>query len=230
MTELLYLKNQDLFQSSAKVLEIIQFENQFGIVLDQTIFYVQGGGQPGDKGLISNQGGIFEVNKTVFDAVGKALHLGGFIKGGFVINSEVALKIDAASRQLNSKIHSSGHLIDLAVKNCGLNWLPGKGFHYPEGSYVEYSTKAVNLDLEEVKNRIQSEFDKLRAANLKVEICFDTNTLFKGQPLRKMSFAGLGELPCGGTHVKSTLELKDFVITKIKQKGDIIKVSYSLQV
>ena len=228
MTELLYLKNQDLFQGSAKVLEIIQFENQFGIVLDQTIFYVQGGGQPGDRGLITNQGGIFEVNKTVFDAEGKALHLGRFIEGGFGIDSEVNLKIDLPSRQLNSKIHSAGHLIDLAVKNCGLNWLPGKGFHYPEGSYVEYSTRAVNLDLEELKKEIQSEYNKLTASDLKVEISFETNSLFKGQPLRKMSFAGFGELPCGGTHVKSTLELKDFKITKIKQKGEIIKVSYSL--
>lgn len=228
MTKLIYLENQNLYQGTAKVVEIKQLENQLGLILDQTIFYVQGGGQPGDKGNITSASGNFGVIKTIFDEQGQALHLGNFDSGNFEVGDQIDLQIDVASRQLNSKIHSAGHLIDLAVKNCGLNWLPGKGFHYPEGSYVEYQINDHNLDLDQVKNKIQVEFDKFVAQNIPVEISFDQSRLYKDQPLRKMSFNGVGELPCGGTHVKSTQELAGFEIAKIKQKGETVKISYSL--
>jgi len=229
MTKLIYLENQNVFQATAEITEIVQLENNLGIILDQTIFYVQGGGQPGDKGSIVYASGKFTVAKTIYDEQGRVLHIGNFDSGSFEVGDLVDLQIELASRQLNSKIHSYGHLIDLAVKNCRLDWIPGKGFHYPEGSYVEYQINDRNLNLDEVKNQIQIELDKLVDQNLPVEITFDQSSLYKGQPLRKMSFAGLCELPCGGTHVKSTGDLSGFKITKTKQKGEILKLSYGLE-
>ena len=44
-----------------------------------------------------------------------------------------------------------------------------------------------------------------------------------------MSFEGLGELPCGGTHVEKTSELNEIIITKIKAKQNTIRVSYNLK-
>ena len=50
---------------------------------------------------------------------------------------------------MNARLHSAGHLIDIAVKRVGLvvfyiiifklkNWQPNKGYHFPDSPYVEY--------------------------------------------------------------------------------------------
>jgi Ser-tRNA(Ala) deacylase AlaX len=231
MTKLIYLENQNLYQAKAKVLEILDTQNGMALILDQTIFYVQGGGQPGDKGTISNSDGVFQVIKTVFNEDGLAVHLGNFIEGGFEASAEVGLKVDSVSRQLNSKIHSAGHLIDLAVKNSGLTWKSGKSYHYPEGSYIEYASDFsadLGAQIPSLIEQINKEYDNLVKQNLPFQIRLDKNQTYKGQPLRIVSTAGLIECPCSGTHVESTSELAGFKITKIKVKSGVIKVSYSL--
>lgn len=226
MTELLYLQNQNLFETEAKIVNIMETENGTAIILDKTIFYVQGGGQPSDTGFITTTTNSFEVTKVIYNLDGEVYHLGHFTNGDFKIGDLAVLKVNQSKRQLHSKIHSAGHLIDLAIKNLSLDWLPIKGFHYPEGSYVEYSAARQIDNLEQLKIQIQSQFDKLVAQKIPIIITFDNNQLYKGLPLRKMSFDGLGELPCGGTHVANTAELEGFKITKIKPKQGVVKVSY----
>jgi Ser-tRNA(Ala) deacylase AlaX len=232
MTKLIYLENQNLYQASSKVLEIVHLEQGKAVILDQTIFYVQGGGQPGDKGQISSNDGIFEVSKTIFNEQGQALHIGIFTKGDFEAGDIVELTVDQPSRKLNSRIHSAGHLIDLAVKKCGLNWKSGKSYHYPEGSYIEYSG---NTDLElnsktsMLIEQINQEYNLLVKQNLRFQIKLDYDQSYKGQPLRIVSVGGQIECPCSGTHVDQTSELEGFQITKIKLKSGAIKLSYGLQ-
>jgi Ser-tRNA(Ala) deacylase AlaX len=231
MTKLIYLENQNLFEAKAKVLEILDNENGRAIILDQTIFYVQGGGQPGDKGLIRNSDGIFEVTKTIFNEDGLAMHLGNFIEGSFEVNAEVNLKVDVTSRKLNSKIHSAGHLIDLAVKNSGLTWKSGKSYHYPEGSYIEYTSNLsedLSTQIPSLIEQINKQYDNLVKQNLPFQIRLDKSQSYKGQPLRIVSISGLIECPCSGTHVENTSKLAGFKITKIKIKSGVIKVSYTL--
>ena len=141
----------------------------------------------------------------------------------------VNLTLDVGKRVLNSKNHSAGHLIDLAIKNLNLSWIPGKGFHYPEGCYVQYQAKdEISTDLESLKIQIQQEFDALVKQNLQVQIEFDQTQVFNGETLRTVSFAGLCPCPCGGTHVENTADLDGFEITKIKVKSDVIKISYGM--
>lgn len=138
MTKLIYLQNPNLFSTKAKVLEILKTEDTWQVLLDQTIFYVQGGGQPSDTGVIKNLTGKFEVAKVFRGQDDKILHSGNFTNGNFQIGQKVELIVDEAKRYLHSRIHSAGHLLDLAIKNSGLNWIPMKGFHFVAGSYVEY--------------------------------------------------------------------------------------------
>ena len=46
--------------------------------------------------------------------------------------------IDENKRRLYARLHSAGHLLDVAVSNIGLSWQPGKGYHFPDSPYVEY--------------------------------------------------------------------------------------------
>lgn len=229
MTKLLYLEDQDLHNSTAIIVDILETEKGIALVLDQTIFYVQGGGQPGDEGLIKVGNNLFKVIDTTRDENGTVLHLGIFEGQNFKIGDEVSLEIDVESHKLNSKIHSAGHLIDLVIKNLKLDWIPGKGFHYPEGSYVEYTVQNdTQFDFENLKNLIQAEYNSLVSQNLPVKITLDPTKSIKGLPLREISFDGQSPCPCGGTHVTSTSELNGFEITKIKLKSGIVKVSYRL--
>lgn len=79
------------------------------------------------------------------------------------------LKIDKERRILNSKIHSAGHLLDNAVGKLQIEGLkPLKGFHFPEGPYVEYEGEVDNPA--ELIPKLQSTIDSLISEDLVVEI------------------------------------------------------------
>ena len=49
------------------------------------------------------------------------------------------MEIDGEFRAMNARIHSAGHLLDMAMNRAGRTDLkPGKGYHFVEGPYVEY--------------------------------------------------------------------------------------------
>lgn len=48
------------------------------------------------------------------------------------------MKVDEEKRRLYARVHSAGHLLDIAVNQLGYQWVPGKGYHFPTGAYVEY--------------------------------------------------------------------------------------------
>jgi Ser-tRNA(Ala) deacylase AlaX len=62
MTKLNYLEDTYLFESEATFVEIRENEKGKAIILDETIFYPQGGGQPADRGEITSGDSVFTVN------------------------------------------------------------------------------------------------------------------------------------------------------------------------
>jgi hypothetical protein len=40
---------------------------------------------------------------------------------------------------------AAGHLLDVAMSNIGINLEPGKGYHFPDGAYVEYKGNSINI-------------------------------------------------------------------------------------
>lgn len=51
---------------------------------------------------------------------------------------QAQLFIDEQKRRLHAKLHSGGHLLDLCIEKLKMNWDTGKGYHFPDGAYVEY--------------------------------------------------------------------------------------------
>ena len=56
---------------------------------------------------------------------------------------------------MNARLHSAGHLLDSAVHRLGLDVSPGKGYHFPDGAYVEYTGSIPAEDRERVKQDIE---------------------------------------------------------------------------
>lgn len=237
-TKLVYLENFTLLQDTAKVLDVIQANGHCIVVLDQTIFYPQGGGQPYDQGTIENKMGKFIVEEVRF-IDGLLKHIGDFSHGNFNIGDKVDCNVNPERRTLNSRLHSAGHVVDLAVTTLKLNWIPGKGYHFPNGPYVEYTGSLKGLDKDQLKRDIEILCNKFiqEATPTKIifmnkdemqKICHQVpNQLPVGKPSRVVMYGDYG-VPCGGTHVSNLQDIKHMTIRKIKQEGPNIRVGYDI--
>ena len=84
-TILLYLEDTYLFQETANIVESGKNENGKYIILDKTIFYPQGGGQPTDTGTIQNENAQFDVSMVRMDENGIVYHYGEYSMGRLMI-------------------------------------------------------------------------------------------------------------------------------------------------
>lgn len=237
-TKLLYLENFTLLEDTAIIVDVLQENNKTFVILNQTIFYPQGGGQPYDTGTIENAHGAFNVQEVRFvDGIVK--HFGTFMHGTFSQEETVTCKVNSERRILHSRLHSGGHVVDMAVTALGYNWIPGKGYHFPDGPYVEYAGSLEGIDKEKLKidieNLCNSFINEARDTKLVFmekekmkEVCHHVpDYLPEGKPARVVLYGDYG-VPCGGTHVHNLRDIKHITIRKIKQNGADIRVSYDV--
>lgn len=237
-TKLLYLENMHALTCDAHIVEIAQAMEKTIVILDQTVFYPQGGGQPYDTGIIKNASGTFRVNEVRFvDGIVK--HIGSFEQGTFSTGDTVTCAVDPERRALHARLHSAGHVIDMAVWQLNLDWIPGKGFHFPEGPYVEYAGSLENVDKEKLQQEIQSICRDIIAQNVQTsvvfvhkdkmhELCRNVPTnIPENKPARVVMYGTFG-VPCGGTHVAQLSDIKDIAIRKIKLEKGAIRVAYDV--
>lgn len=236
MTKLNYLKDTYVFESNAIFVEIKENEKGKAVILEETIFYPQGGGQPADKGQIISDSAVFSVSDVRLDENGTVWHFGEFENGKFQKGDKVSLKIDKDRRIENAKLHSAGHLLNCAVTKMGIeNLEPTKGFHFPDGPYVEYNGTIENPadiipELEKTVNELIAENLQVEKQDLSPEEAKSQDVWApEGKTARVVNFAGFPNCGCGGTHVNSASEIGKIIIRKIKSKKGITKIAYSVE-
>lgn len=236
MTYLEYLENTYQFLSEAKVLEVKETEKGTALILDKTIFYPQGGGQPADHGVISSVNGKFIVTDVRLDESGTVHHFGNFVEGKFNLNEIVNLAVEEKRRCLNARLHSAGHLIDVAAKKVGFELNCIKSYHFPDGSYLEYDGSLENSDqfltpITQMVNSLVTENLPLTKRLVSAEEA-KRKGLFapEGKEVRVVNFAGYNEVGCGGTHVTNSAEIGQVVIRKISSKKGHTKIAYNLAI
>lgn len=110
-------------ESTAKVLGIVAnsalqqtlaSDVKAAIVLDQTPFYAEAGGQVGDTGVITGNGFEFAVADTKKEA-GLYLHIGKLTKGKLEVGGTVTASVDASRRAGIRRAHSATHLLHYAL-------------------------------------------------------------------------------------------------------------------
>lgn len=237
-TKLLYLENFNLLQSEAVVTGVSREGERDIVALDQTVFYPQGGGQPYDRGTIESSSAKFTVEEVRF-ADGIVKHIGKFEQGSFSAGESVHLRVDPERRKLNSRIHSAGHVVDMAVTALNLGWTPGKGYHFPDGPYVEYAgsigetdREKLRLDIEQSCNNFIREGRETTLRFMSKEemhtVChFVPDYIPEGKPARVVMYGDFG-VPCGGTHVSNLSEIDNITIRKVKPEGSNVRVAYDV--
>ena len=239
-TELLYFNDSYQCEGMGRVLEVQEWEDgRMALILDQTIFYPQGGGQPYDLGTMEGVAGEFKVEAVRFKE-GRVYHIGHITRGQIVRNDHLSLHVDEDRRRLNARLHSAGHLIDVALENIGQTLQPTKGYHFPDGPYVEYAGTIPEEERDTLKEALETELKRLiqedgevfqRLANYEQlpELCGHVPEYIPpDKPCRVVRVAGELGCPCGGTHVKKLSEIGPIRIHKLKSKGGKTRVAYRL--
>lgn len=227
-TTLQYLDAMETYEGEAVIIAIATEGDRLAVVLDQTIMYPQGGGQPCDVGSITAGEAHFVV-ADVRNIDGVVYHYGVYEHPGdqLLVGSAVTVTIDRERRQLHSRVHTAGHVIDMGLEALGITWQSGKGYHFPAGPYVEYIGQ---IELELVQtfySALLNACSTIIAADYPCHISYDP-TAYKGDvPLRLVTFGSLA-IPCGGTHVSTLHQITGFTIRKIKQDGERIRISYQV--
>lgn len=236
-TILSYMADQDKLVDKACVVAVREKDGRLCVVLDQTIFYPQGGGQACDQGVIASANATFAVQDVRF-VDGLVHHYGAFENGTFAEGEQVDCRVDRARRSVNSCLHSAGHLLDEAVKNLGYAWTPTKGIHFPGKCAVEYAGEladgaAARAAIELEANRLIQGGAPICAslvnvADLATLADYVPPNLPENKPVRIVNMGGAKSTPCGGTHVATTADIGKLVIRYVKAKKGDIKVAYEV--
>ena len=85
------------------------------LVLDETAFYAESGGQAGDTGFLKADGVVFQVKDTTKES-GNHLHKGVLVEGSVKVGDQLTATVDAEKRQATALHHSATHLLHAALR------------------------------------------------------------------------------------------------------------------
>jgi alanyl-tRNA synthetase len=87
------------------------------VVLDETPFYAEGGGQVGDEGVLQGPDGVFLVADTRSDGAGHHLHIGRVAEGAIRAGAAVEARVDGDRRSRTARHHTVTHLLHRALRD-----------------------------------------------------------------------------------------------------------------
>jgi len=223
VTEELFREDGYLRECTAEVQRV---EEQ-GVVLDRTVFYCMGGGQPGDTGLlIASDGNEIHVVDTRKDReTGEILHLLAEDATPPAVGSQVTARIDWEKRYRLMRMHSCMHVLCAVIP------------HGVTGGAISDGRGRLDFDMQETldKQQVTDALNKVIAEDHPMSMRWISDAELAGNPelvrtmsvqppsgsgrVRLVHFEGVDLQPCGGTHVASTGEIGAVRVDKIEKKG-----------
>ena len=199
-------------------------EGQKGIlVLDQTPFYAEMGGQVGDRGVITSGDNVFVVTDTKKTKAGKYLHYGEVTEGSFSVDDTVVSTLDLERRQAIARAHSATHLMQKALQIVLGDHVQQAG-SLVEPDYLRFDfthfaaiTPDELLEIERVVNdSILAGYNiETREMPIKEAQEMGAMALFSekyGDVVRVVNMDGYSVELCGGTHLTNTAKVGSFHI------------------
>ena len=197
------------------------------VVLDRTVFYPTGGGQPGDQGVLALPDGTeIAVLDTVKDDGGAIVHAIAGDAAPPAPGTQVTARLDWDRRYRHMRMHSCMHLL-CAVVPCGVTG----GQIGAEKCRIDFDTGEHVLD----KEQITAELNRLIGEDHPLSHRWITDEELNASPelvrtmsvqpprgsgrVRLMEVEGVDLQPCGGTHVSRSGEIGRVAVSKIENKG-----------
>ncbi|MBM3585452.1 MAG: alanyl-tRNA editing protein [Alphaproteobacteria bacterium] len=199
-----------------------------GIVLDRTVFYPTGGGQPGDRGIIRAADGTATliVDTVKGPGLDEVVHVPAPGAPLPSVGSTVEAVINWDRRHRLMRMHSCLHLL------CSLIDAPVTGGQVGEDrGRLDFDLPDVTPDKDDLSRRLNTLIaadhalsarwisDAELAASPELVRTMSVKPPIGSGRVRLMEVAGVDLQPCGGTHVRSTAEIGAVEVVKIEKKG-----------
>ncbi|MDA3887938.1 MAG: alanyl-tRNA editing protein [Allgaiera sp.] len=226
-TEMLFRDDPYLAEAEASV---VAHTPEGGLVLDRTVFYPTGGGQPGDSGRLQWGGGRLPIATAVKGDAGQIVLVPAEISTLPEVGTPVTQHLDWRRRHRHMRIHTALHLLSVVIP------LPVTGGQIgADKGRVDFDMPEPPGDPAEVEAALNALIDR----DLPVSVEWISEEELAANPglVKTMSVSpprGAGRIrlirigsgadqvdlqPCGGTHVARTGEIGAVTLGKIEKKG-----------
>lgn len=227
MTDLIFREDTYLRETEATVTGITP---EGGVILDRTVFYPTGGGQPGDNGVLSWSNGALTIATTIKGENDGVILVPAEASALPTVGTKVTQTLDWERRYRHMRIHTALHLlsvvIPLPVTGGSISAEKGRlDFDMPEApedkdALIETLNTLIERDLPVNDAWITDE--ELAANPGLVKTMSVTPPIGSGRVRLVRIGEGAQQIdlqPCGGTHVARTSEIGRVRIGKIEKKG-----------
>ncbi len=223
-TEPLFRADPYLAETEAIVLSI---NDRGGIILDRTVFYATGGGQPGDAGQLAADVGSVAIATTVYgDDRTEIVHVPQEGANLPEPGETVTAAIDWQRRYKHMRIHTALHLLSVV-----LPYPVTGGAISDTGGRLDFDLEGELPDKAEIDARLNALVTGAHPVSdewITDEELLDRPDLVKTMKVKppmgtgKVRLVRIGDIdlqPCGGTHVRKTSEIGRLAVGKIESKG-----------
>ena len=211
------------YDRTAHTTEVIAVLGDGQVLLKETPFYAESGGQIGDTGTITCGDKVFEVHDTQKPAQGILLHLGVFKTGAFSEGDVVQAAVDADRRQRLQRHHSATHVMNFALREVvGPDVRQAGSYVGPDRLRFDFTAQEAvtpgQLDaIEAMVNKhlmhndpvVISEIPLKEIEGSGIIAVFDEKY---GEMVRVVDIGGYSKELCGGTHVEQAGDVGPFRI------------------
>lgn len=227
MTKQLFIEDAYLRDADARVFAVT---DEGGIILDGSIFYATSGGQPGDSGTLSWDGGKIDIATTVKGEAGTIILVPSEPNPLPTVGALVTQSLNWERRHRHMRVHTALHLLSVVIP------LPVTG-----GS-IGIDKGRLDFDMPDApddKTALEDTLNKLIGCDFEISTEWITNAELAANPglVKTMSVQppkGAGRVrlvrigegentadlqPCGGTHVRYTSEIGRVRLGKVEKKG-----------
>lgn len=226
-TKQLYYQDPYKKELQCQVLSVEPKGNLQNVILDQTIFFPEGGGQPSDKGMLGEA--KVEYVRLIN---GEIIHQA---KGELKTGKTVKAVLNWNWRYKYMKIHTAGHLLHDVLITMVKDLVPLTGSHGKK-AFLEYQGELDVSKKEAIETKVNEVLQKdlpvvtkeTTYSELEKECQFLPPNLPKDKPLRMIKIGSYPPMPDGGVHVKSTKEIGKIWIANITSQEGKTRIRYGV--
>jgi misacylated tRNA(Ala) deacylase len=221
--ELIFRRDAYTVRCQATVVAV----DERGLVLDRTVFYPTGGGQPGDTGTLHHDGAEIRLTDTIKgDGPDSVIHVPEVGAELPAPGSVVEVEIDWDRRFAHMRMHTCLHLLCAVVPGAVTGGQIGA-----DRSRLDFNVPSASLD----KDDLTAHLNRLIADDHPVSYRWIDDAELEANPdlvrtmsvkpptgtgqVRLVDIEGIDLQPCGGTHVARTAEIGRVEVVKIENKG-----------